>query len=118
MARTPRIVLGALNISADPHPTGIYRRLFQAAADKAIHLRGHDWAKITAPQDRETDPPSFFGRILVWTEIDKDGRWLKQDANREAIVAVRPPRMALLRVMFRSGLYRRLQHCRSLMRAR
>src|SRR5579871_90778 len=85
MARQQRkIVLGAINISADPHPTGIYRRLFDAAGNAPVHLGGSDWAKITSPQDRETDPPSFFGRVLVWTEIDKVGPWIKQDENREA----------------------------------
>jgi hypothetical protein len=84
MPREPRVVLGALNIAADPHPEDIYRRLFQAAANREVHLRGSDYAKVTAPQDRETDPPSFYGRVLVWTEIDKNGKWLNQKKNEEA----------------------------------
>jgi hypothetical protein len=84
MARNPTITLGAVNIAADPHPTGIYRRLFAAAANRVVHLRGSDYAKITAPQDRDTDPPSFYGRVLVWTEIDKNGKWLNQKKNEEA----------------------------------
>ena len=84
MADTPTIVMGALNIAADPHPKGVYRTLFEAAADKPIRLWGSDWAKITAPIDRESTQPSFYGRILVWTEIDRDGRWLNQAEDREA----------------------------------
>lgn len=84
MARTPRLEIGAINIAADPHPEGIYRRLFQKVADRSIPIWGNDWAKITAPQDRETNPPSFYGRILIWTEIDKDGKWLNQETDKEA----------------------------------
>ncbi len=80
----PRIVLGVLNISADPHPAGIYRRLFEENAERGIRLWGNDWAKITRPVNRETDPPSFYGRILVWTEINKDGKWLDQNTDKEA----------------------------------
>lgn len=87
MAKDPRITLGALNISADPHPEGIYRRFFAAAANRVVHLRGSDYAKITEPQDRGTDPPSFYGRVLVWTEINKDGKWLNQKKNEEATPA-------------------------------
>lgn len=84
MARIPKLTIGAINIAADPHPTGIYRRLFAEVADRGVHISGNDWAKITPPQDRETDPPSFYGRILVWTAIDKDGRWLNQETDKEA----------------------------------
>jgi hypothetical protein len=84
MAETRKIVMGALNIAADPHKPGIYRSLFDAAADTPVRLWGSDWAKITQPADRETKPPSFFGRVLVWTEIDRDGKWLNQIEDREA----------------------------------
>jgi Domain of unknown function (DUF4747) len=84
MVSRPKIVIGALNISADPHPKGIYRRLFQKNAERAMPLWGNDWAKITAPADRETAPPSFYGRVIVWTEIDKDGKWLDQKTDKEA----------------------------------
>jgi hypothetical protein len=84
MADIVTITLGALNIAADPHPPGIYRRLFEAAADIQVRLWGSDWAKITAPIDRESDPPSFYGRVLVWTEIDREGKWLNQVEDREA----------------------------------
>lgn len=86
MADTVTITIGALNIAADPHPRGIYRRLFEEVADVAVHLWGQDWAKITPPIDRESDPPSFYGRVLIWTEIDRDGKWLNQAEDREATV--------------------------------
>ncbi|UFW69199.1 DUF4747 family protein [Bradyrhizobium sp. WU425] len=84
MADNVSIVMGALNIAADPHPAGIYRRLFAAAADVPVKIWGSDWAKITPPVDRESEPPSFYGRILVWTEIDRQGKWLNQAEDREA----------------------------------
>lgn len=83
----PRLLIGAINISADPHPAGVYRQLFERAADHPVLIWGSDWAKITEPQDRETTPSSFYGRILVWTEIDKDGKWLNQEKNKEATTA-------------------------------
>jgi hypothetical protein len=76
--------MGALNIAADPHPSGIYSHLFQQVAELPIRVWGTDWAKITAPADRETTPPSFYGRVLVWTEIDKEGKWIDQDTDKEA----------------------------------
>jgi len=84
MAKSPRIVMGALNISADPHPPGIYRRIFTEVAGVKQQIHGADWGKITEPQDRETTPPSFYGRVLLWTEIDRDGKWLHQEQDREA----------------------------------
>lgn len=80
----PKLILGALNISADPHPSGVYRRLFSQVANKGVQLWGNDWGKITEPQDRETDPPSFYGRVLLWTEIDRTHGWLNQENNKEA----------------------------------
>lgn len=87
MADRPRLTIGALNVSADPHPTGVYRRLFQQVAEQGMQVWGNDWAKITAPVDRETNPPSFFGRVLVWTEIDREGKWLDQSTDKEATPA-------------------------------
>ncbi|MBB4365230.1 hypothetical protein GGD65_006296 [Bradyrhizobium sp. CIR18] len=49
-----------------------------------MRLWGSDLAKITNPADRKSDPPSFYGRILVWTEIDREGKWLNQAEDREA----------------------------------
>ena len=87
MSQNVWLKIGALNIVADPHPTGIYRSLFQEVAEQAVQVWGNDWAKITAPDDRGTDPPSFYGRVLVWTEIDRDGKWLDQTTDKEATPA-------------------------------
>lgn len=84
MAKSPRITIGALNVVADPHPAGVYRQLFQQVAEQGVRVWGNDWAKITAPADRGTSPPSFYGRLLVWTEIDRDGKWLDQKTDKEA----------------------------------
>ncbi|MGA8499402.1 MAG: DUF4747 family protein [Xanthobacteraceae bacterium] len=79
-----RITVGALNISASPHPAGVYRQALQAVADKEVHIGGSDWAKITDPGPLDDKPDWLFGQILVWTRIDTAGRWLNKRRNREA----------------------------------
>jgi hypothetical protein len=82
VGRATRIVVGALNIAASPHPSGIYQRLFELSAETPIHLAGSDWAKITKVEPRGANV--LFGRILVWTEIDKNASWLNTTKNKEA----------------------------------
>jgi hypothetical protein len=84
MARTARIEVGALNIVASPHPPGVYRTILKAVADKEVHLWGSDMAKITEFREFDDDPDRLQGRILVWAEIDIDGKWLNKKKNVEA----------------------------------
>lgn len=84
MASNPKIVVGAVNVAASPHPTGVYRRLLDLAADVEVHLRGSDWGKITAVTELEDRPELLVGRVLVWAHIDKDGKWLNKKKNVEA----------------------------------
>jgi Domain of unknown function (DUF4747) len=84
MAEPTKIEVGALNISASPHPPGVYREALRAVADKEVHISGSDWAKITEPGPLEDRPDWLFGQILVWTQIDTAGRWLNKSRNREA----------------------------------
>src|SRR5690349_16945857 len=93
-----QIEMGALNISASPHPTGIYRRALAAIADKEVELWGSDRAKITPFQPLEDRPSLLWGRILVWAEIDTEGRWLNKAKNveatpdeKQAVVEALPP---------------------------
>jgi hypothetical protein len=81
---SPRITIGALNISASPHPAGVYREALQTVADREVRIGGNDWAKITQPGPLDDRPDWLFGQILVWTRIDKAGRWLNKRRNREA----------------------------------
>jgi len=80
----PRIEVGAINIAASPHPEGVYRKAFEAVADKEIWVWGSDKAKITAPGPFEDKPNWLYGQILVWAEIDIDGKWLNKTKNKEA----------------------------------
>lgn len=80
--RYPTIEVCGLNIVASPHPQGIYHSLLMAAAGKAVVARGNDWAKITKPQKTDQDGV-YTGRIIVWTAIDVDGRWLDIETDEE-----------------------------------
>lgn len=80
----PRIQVGAINIAASPHPEGIYASAFEAVADKEVWVWGSDKAKITAPGPFEDKPNWLYGQILVWAEIDIDGKWLNKRKNKEA----------------------------------
>src|SRR5262245_30431144 len=84
MAQIPVLEVGALNISASPHPEGIYRRLFSQVADKEVPVWGSDKAKITQPGPFEDQPNWLYGQILVWAEIDLDGKWINKSKNKEA----------------------------------
>jgi hypothetical protein len=82
MPRHAWIELGAINVSASPHPDGVYRQMLLAAANKDIEVFGDDFAKITEASER--DPGIFIGRILVWTKIDKGGDWVNLQKNQKA----------------------------------
>lgn len=80
-----RITVGGLNVTASPHPPGIYERALIARADLPVAIVGHDMAKITKPIARIFGHVRvLFGQILVWTEIDKSGPWLNTANNTEA----------------------------------
>jgi Domain of unknown function (DUF4747) len=81
---TTKIEVGALNIVASPHPAGIYRRILTTIANKEVPLWGMDRAKITEFQEIEDKPNLLYGRVLVWGEIDKEGKWLNKNKNVEA----------------------------------
>lgn len=85
MARdTVRIELGALNIVASPHPPGTYRSILKEIADKEVRLWGSDYAKITPFVEMKDQPNLLTGRVLVWAEIDREGKWLNKTKNVEA----------------------------------
>jgi hypothetical protein len=72
-----------LNISANPHPEGIYIALLRRAADFYVRARGNDFAKITAPTQDQRVGRYWTGRILLWTEIDISGSWLDITSGEE-----------------------------------
>jgi Domain of unknown function (DUF4747) len=72
-----------LNISANPHPEGIYIALLRRAADFFVRARGSDFAKITLPTQNRRFVTYWTGRILLWTEIDIAGSWLDIASGEE-----------------------------------
>jgi hypothetical protein len=84
MANVPIIEVGALNITASPHPPGIYQQILSAVADKEVPVWGSDRAKITQPGPFEDHEDWLYGQILVWAEIDINGKWLNKAKNKEA----------------------------------
>jgi hypothetical protein len=84
MADGKFIEVGALNIVATPHPKGIYVELLRQVAGVEVGVWGSDYAKITTPRRRREEPDIFTGRILVWTRIDKDKRWIDKEKDEEA----------------------------------
>lgn len=87
MPESPKIEVGALNISASPHPDGVYEAALRIVANREVSLGGSDWAKITEPGPFEDNPGLLYGQILVWTQIDTEGRWINKRQNREATAA-------------------------------
>jgi hypothetical protein len=84
MPEEASIEVGALNIVATPHPPGIYHDLLELVSDTEIHIWGADYAKITKPHRRKSNPDQYRGHILVWTKVDKSGRWINKKKNEEA----------------------------------
>lgn len=66
----PTVEFHALNISAKPHPPGVYRRLFEVFANKRVRYYGEKIAAFSKPS--ETDQGVFYGILITWTEIDKN----------------------------------------------
>jgi len=71
-----------LNIVATPHPNGVYERILRTVAGTPVRVRGNDWAKITEPK-ASSKKGVLDGRIIVWTTIDVDGRWLDTTKDEE-----------------------------------
>lgn len=58
-----------LNVVAQPHPTGVYRKLFESAAKRdAVKFRSDRHVRISRITDSEEG--IFRGRLAMWTEID------------------------------------------------
>lgn len=81
MSRIPMMPVLTINISASPHPPGIYLKLFNVASKKIVKSRSNDAALITKPKHIKDD--YYSGRVLIWTEIDLNGPWLDIDSEDE-----------------------------------
>lgn len=87
MVELNTIKIGAMNIVASPHPTGIYREVLKQISDKEVPVGGSDKGKILAPKEFEDNKNLLYGRILIWTHLDADGHWLNKPKNIEATEA-------------------------------
>lgn len=57
-----------LNVAANPHPDGIYHKIFNAAAESDGLPYGRNWfAKVGKPSPRKDG--YFHGRVAVWHEL-------------------------------------------------
>jgi hypothetical protein len=65
----PHLIFHALNISAHPHPGGVYRELFQRFSGKRVKYFGDKLATFSKPS--EIEKGVFQGYIITWTEIDQ-----------------------------------------------
>ncbi|SFO77818.1 protein of unknown function [Cohaesibacter marisflavi] len=70
MVATNRVIFGALNIVAHPHPKGIYPKLLEVASKYTVNFRGVEFATISKP--RIVEDGIYVGVIYVWTEVNKD----------------------------------------------
>jgi Domain of unknown function (DUF4747) len=76
--------VAALNITASPHPPGVYLQLLQFVAGKEVPLWGSDRAKITEPRQIDGRDDIFYGEILIWAHIDTESPWINKDTDAEA----------------------------------
>ncbi|MGO8739149.1 DUF4747 family protein [Rhodoblastus sp.] len=84
MKLATKIVVGAINIAASPHEEGTYRRLIEAVAGKEVDLGGSDFAKLTKPEQVDSNPNVMIGRICVYALIDKKSDWFNKETNDKA----------------------------------
>jgi len=66
------IEAGFLNIVATPHPKGVYRRIFETAAEKPVGFWGAYKAAITKPVGLHDDESFHTFQLVIWQEIDPD----------------------------------------------
>ncbi len=68
MSKSNTVEFCILNIAANPHPVGIYVKLFEAITNVHVNYRGNDYATISRPLLREDG--YYQGKIVCWTDID------------------------------------------------
>ena len=81
MANDTSIEYCVLNVVANPHPTGIYERILTKAALSPVNYRGDSYATISKP--RQIEDGFLQGRVVAWTEINRDEPAILTDVLRE-----------------------------------
>ncbi|WP_086654249.1 DUF4747 family protein [Acetobacter malorum] len=72
----------ALSLDATPHPDGVYVEALRKCANHEVRARGETLAKITAPR-KIKNHDSYAGRLLIWTHINVQGKWLDKEKNEQ-----------------------------------
>lgn len=66
-----------LNIAATPHPKGVYVDLLERAVRHNVNFWGDTWATISKPTEVESG--FFQGRIVTWSEINRNEPGINKD---------------------------------------
>lgn len=72
MATEALVEIGFLNIVATPHPPGVYPQLLAQVATRPVYFWGDLSAAITKPRLMRNEKNVYYGRLLIWAEIDPD----------------------------------------------
>nr|WP_251134161.1 DUF4747 family protein [Rhodomicrobium sp. Az07] len=81
--RRRQLFISALNVTAHPHPEGIYEQLLIALLDTEVFVRGSERAMVVSAQKWENSD-LFWGSLFIYTELQKDGAWFNQISKGEA----------------------------------
>lgn len=76
-----KLEYGILNISAHPHPDGVYPDSLRKVSGKTVNFWGDQYARITAPIERREG--FYQGRILIGTQINLEEPAIDFDAEDE-----------------------------------
>ncbi len=78
MANARQMKFSVLNVVAQPHPPGIYRRIFEKAAGNGVRFWGDEFAALSPIS--ETRDGVFSGRLAIWTQVDKNSDVIRIDS--------------------------------------
>jgi len=86
VARKKSIELGVLNVTAHPHPPGVYLKLFQAVAGKKIdaNFRADQFARLSTlhPLEPGNDlSEGFWGFVYRYIKLDSSDPWFDLEHN-------------------------------------
>jgi hypothetical protein len=78
---------GVVNVVAQPHPEGTYRRIFEAAGalTEGVNFFGDSYARLSPPSREKSG--IFRGRLAVWMEIDQSEPIIFKGSLEQALLA-------------------------------
>jgi hypothetical protein len=86
MSRISHVDIHLINISANPHPAGVYTELWERAfqARKPIAIHGERYALITSLNhiERNNVVIGLSGVLATFTDIDVDAPWLNRQTGK------------------------------------